>query len=151
MERFEIKKFGECNIYDTFFDSLKSDYVDFIDWYNRNLDRNVYIYQNIDKIQAILILKKNEEEEIILKDKVLPKKMRLKICTLKVSEGSRNKKLGEEAIDIALRHFNEGKEEEIYITTFKKQIALISLLKKFGFEDKGEKMNGEHVYLRCRK
>lgn len=53
----EEKQLKDLDINDTFFDSLKSDYKDFIIWLNNCLDRKVYVtYQN-NKITSILVLK----------------------------------------------------------------------------------------------
>ncbi len=33
MNKFEVIKFKDCNLNDPFFNSLKNDYKDFIDWF----------------------------------------------------------------------------------------------------------------------
>lgn len=151
MEKFEIKKFRECDINDPFFDSLKNDYPGFVNWYNNHLDRDVYVNQNADGIRALLILKDDEQDEIKLKDNLLPQKPRIKICTLKLNENVRSQRLGEGSIGIALWHWQKRPEDEIYVTVFPKQEQLIALLLKFGFKDFGEFKNGEHLFMKSKK
>ena len=86
----EEKKLKDLDINDTFFDSLKSDYKDFIIWFNNHLNRKVYVtYQN-NKITSLLVLKIEEEKEIYdnLTKEFKPSK-RFKICTLKVTNNIR--------------------------------------------------------------
>ena len=35
-ERFILKKFKDINLNDAFFDTLKKDYIEFTDWFNKN-------------------------------------------------------------------------------------------------------------------
>lgn len=97
MGKFEIKRFKDCNINDPFFDSLKNDYSTFAKWYEAHPERPVYINQSENKINALLILKDDENDFIILRDKTLPQVPRIKICTLKLNENVRNQWLGEGA------------------------------------------------------
>ena len=55
-------KFGDLDINDSFFDSLKKDYPGFLDWYERKITEDVYCYKEQDKILGLLFLK-NEEPE----------------------------------------------------------------------------------------
>ena len=151
MEKFEIKKFKECNIEDPFFDSLKDDYPNFTQWFYNHPERPVYINEGKQGINALLILKDEESDQIILKDTTLPIKPRIKICTLKLNESIRNKRLGEGTIGIALWHWQKRPEEEIYVTVFPKHNGLITLLSKFGFKDYGEFSNGEHLFVKSKK
>lgn len=150
MERFQIKKFRECNIDDPFFDSLKNDYPGFVAWYNGHPERLVYINEGEEGIDALLILKDGEQDIIDLKDLSLPQIPRIKICTLKLNENKRNQRLGEGAIGIALWHWQKRLEDEIYITVFPKHTTLTMLLERFGFKDMGELENGEHLYLKSK-
>ena len=150
MEKFTIKKFGECDISDKFFDTLKADYPGFIDWYNGHLDRDVYINQDTNGIRALLILKDGEQDEIILKDRTLPRKSRIKICTLKLDENIRERRLGEGTIGIALWHWQKRPEDEIYITVFPKHALLINLLQRFGFNKVGILDNGECIFIKSK-
>ena len=151
MDKFEKKKFGECDLDDSFFDSLKEDYQDFCSWHSRHLDRDAFVCQKNSKICALLILKDNEKEKILLKKGSLPERCRTKICTLKVSSDMRLQGLGESMLSAALEHWQKQKSQEIYITVFPKYKSLVSLLKKHGFENAGEKPKGELVYIKSKK
>src|SRR5699024_8546334 len=47
-------KFGELDINDSFFDSLKKDYTGFVDWFTRKKDEYVFCYKEQDKILGLL-------------------------------------------------------------------------------------------------
>ena len=100
----EEKQLKDLDINDTFFDSLKSDYKDFIIWFNNHLDRKAYVtYQN-NKITSLLVLKIEDELEIYNNfTKEFKPSKRLKICTLKVID--KYKRLGTKYLEIA---FNEA-------------------------------------------
>lgn len=151
MDKFEKKKFGDCDLNDSFFDSLKEDYQDFCSWYSRHLDRDAFVCQSGSKICALLILKDNEKEIIMLQKGFLPERCRTKICTLKVSSDMRSQGLGESMLNAALEHWQKQKSQEIYITVFPKYKSLVCLLKKHGFKNAGEKPNGELVYIKSKK
>jgi hypothetical protein len=42
----KVKKFSEIEINDPFFDSLKSDYAGFEDWFSRKADKKAYILED---------------------------------------------------------------------------------------------------------
>lgn len=151
MDKFEKKKFGDCDLNDGFFDSLKEDYQDFCSWHSRHLDRDAFVCQSGSEICALLILKDNEKEKILLQKGFLPERCRTKICTLKVSSDMRSQGLGESMLSAALEHWQKQKSQEIYITVFPKYKSLVCLLKKHGFENAGEKPNGELVYIKSKK
>ena len=141
-----VKKFGDCDIDDIFFDSLKDDYKDFVDWHRVHLDRDVYVVECDNKLHAMMMLK-DECEEIKLKDKVLPIMARTKICTLKIDESMRNMSIGKKFLHIALLEFLKQNKDELYVTAYPSKTDLINLLCKLCFEDMGEKDNTEHVYV----
>jgi len=137
------------DINDPFFDSLKSQYPDFLNWWKKicKEGRKAWVYYLNNKIKAILILK--PEEEAIYANPPLPKKKRLKICTLKVDPPARGYKLGELFIKIATHTALQYKAEEIYLTHFvEKNDFLVSLLEEFNFHEVSEKPNGEKIFLK---
>lgn len=150
MSNFKIRSFNECDINDPFFESLKEDYPGFENWFKRKSEANepVYIYFE-DGIQAFLYIKNNDCEEII-KD-FLPKERRIKIGTLKISEGLQGQRLGEGAIGIALWRWQQSDVNEIYVTVFEKHDKLIKILESFGFEKAGKKENDECVYVKDKR
>lgn len=149
--RFEYVEFGECNLSDTFFDSLKNDYPEFNAWFQRKSAKQekAYVYIDDDGIHAFGYLK-DECEAIPLADKVLPMQNRLKIGTLKIGEGLRGQRLGEGLIGIALWSWQASGHEEVYVTVFPKHTTLIGLLKKFGFAEIGLTQRGELLLMKSK-
>ena len=141
----EEKQLKNLDINDSFFDSLKSEYKDFIIWFNTNLNRKVYVtYQN-NKITSILVLKIEDELEIYNFTKELKPSKRLKICTLKVSD--KYKKLGTKYLKIALTEAIKNNVNEIYITLYTNHKDLINLLEKNNYKYYCDNTNNEKVYV----
>ncbi len=141
----EEKQLKDLDINDSFFDSLKSEYKDFIIWFNTNLNRKVYVtYQN-NKITSILVLKIEDELEIYNFTKELKPSKRLKICTLKVSD--KYKKLGTKYLKIALTESIKNNVNEIYITLYTNHKDLINLLEKNNYKYYCDNTNNEKVYV----
>jgi len=145
----------ELDIKDPFFDSLKEDYgdVEFRAWFNKISveGRKCWIYQEDNKLKALLMLK--EENEPILTTPPIPAAKRLKIATLKVEiSGS---KLGELFLKMAFQYCISNHIFEAYLTHYrKKDDKLIPLIENFGFEYRGNleerkgKKEKEEVYLK---
>ena len=141
----EEKQLKDLDINDSFFDSLTSEYKDFIIWFNTNLNRKVYVtYQN-NKITSILVLKIEDELEIYNFTKELKPSKRLKICTLKVSD--KYKKLGTKYLKIALTEAIKNNVNEIYITLYTNHKDLINLLEKNNYKYYCDNTNNEKVYV----
>ena len=149
---YKWKYLSELDINDSFFDSLKEDYPEFEEWYNKKAEEGKQAFAYIDEngIGAFVMLKKGEREEISLDSQLLPARSRLKISTLKLSERVEGIRLGEGAIGIALWNWLESDDEEIYVTVFDKYRKLIEMLQKFGFELTGYNSRHEGVYLRSK-
>src|SRR5690606_25579004 len=93
--------FGNLDIEDDFFDSLKNDYEGFDKWFIKKSDELAYVSFNNknNKLLSFLFLKiEKEDEDYSMIDPVLPPKKRLKIGTFKIiSNGFR---LGERFMKI---------------------------------------------------
>ena len=146
---FQAKYFSDVNLADPFFNSLKADYPEFEAWFRGKADKgtSALAYMDGDRICAFIYLKE-ETEEIPLNETTLPAIPRIKIGTLKLDESIRNKRLGEGALGSCLWKWRDSGLQQIYVTVFSKQQALISLLEKFGFALVGHKRDGECVYLK---
>lgn len=142
----EKVKFAEVDLNDPFFDSLKRDYPGFVDWFYRKRNSEAYILKN-DGLLAFLYLKEENEDDNTISP-YFPRKIRLKISTFKVI--SHGTILGDRMINIILQKFISEEFEEVYVTVFPKQVALISLFEKYGFVKWGEKSNGEWVYVKTK-
>ncbi|WP_431293480.1 PIN domain-containing protein [Pedobacter sp. P26] len=149
----EQKLFGDLDLTDPFFDTLREDYTGFDKWFNGKANEKAYVTFNKEnnKILSFLYIKKEDETELY--SSFLPSftpKKRLKVGTFKVvSNGVR---LGERFLKIIFDNALLQKVEEIYVTIFDKrdeQRRLISLLEEWGFKAFGQKgSDNELVYVR---
>lgn len=145
--------FGNLNLADEFFGSLKDDYPAFENWFNRKADETVYVCRSESTSIALLYLKvEGEGEDYTDIDPSLPKKRRLKIGTFKVAlNGFR---LGERFLKIVFENALLLRVDEIYVTTFDTRIEqqrLINLFGEYGFCLHGRKRSpggDELVYVR---
>ena len=146
---FQVKYFADVNLADPFFDSLKADYPEFETWFKGKAEKgnSALAYLDGDRIAAFIYLKE-ENEEIVLQEMTIPAMQRVKIGTLKLDESIRNRRLGEGALGFCLWQWRNSGQQQIYVTVYEKQEALISLLSKFGFSLVGHKENGECVYMK---
>ncbi|WP_159639435.1 hypothetical protein [Erysipelothrix anatis] len=146
--------FSECDLRSPIFDSLIGDYVGFQEWFQRKSleGATATIIEKNGEIEAFVYLK-DENEEIRLEEKILPKVQRIKIGTFKTNSILKGQRYGEGLIGNTLRQWADSEAEEIYVTTFPKQESLIGMLKAYGFELAGEVENGdgEQLYLRSKK
>ena len=113
--------FGNLDLSDDFFASLKDDYPGFELWFNRKADETAYVCRSDGKLIALLYLKaEGQSEDYSDIDPPLPKKKRLKIGTFKVTlNGFR---LGERFLKIVFDNAVRLDVEEIYVTAFDKRI-----------------------------
>lgn len=151
-EIYEVK-FEDLNINDSFFDSLKKDYPGFVDWYERNSNRNVYCYKKQDKILGLLALKIEypESEDYSEIKPMMERNRKLKISTFKVEVGG--KKIGEKFMKIIFDQALFSMVDEIYVTIYDnddKKKNLIRYFEEFGFNYYGRK-NNELVYIKNMK
>lgn len=144
-------KFGKIDLNDTFFDTLKEDYLGFDKWFIRKYDEEAYITINSNNgmLLSFLYLKVEDENENY--SNINPQfsaKRRLKIGTFKViSNGFR---LGERFVKIIFDNALKNQVQEIYVTIYNKrpeQRKLIELLEQWGFVLWGKK-GEELVYVR---
>lgn len=140
----KLKKFSSINLNDTFFDSLKSDYSEFSEWFAKKskLGEEAFVqYDNDnenDKLLGFLFLK-DESQEIDKKITPLMEiKKRLKVGTFKID--SHSTRLGEKFIKKIMDYAVYGGYEEVYVTIYPKHECLINLLTKYGFTHYGEKL-----------
>ena len=128
----------KADIEDPFFDSLKADYPGFKRWYEKKQKDGVeaYFSKNQEGKITSFLLTKIEEEENKDYEPVFLNKKRLKISTFKVAD--LGKRIGETFLKIIFDEAIKNEVEEIYITVFEKQGALIELLEKYGFVKYGK-------------
>jgi hypothetical protein len=139
-----VKKehFGNIDCNDLFFDSFRTDYEEFNQWFNKKADEVAYICRSENsKIIAFLYVKKEGVDENYndIEPAFTPKK-RLKIGTLKVN--SNGYKIGERFLKIIFDNALQFHVDEIYVTLFKyslEQNRLTALLIDWGFREYGVK------------
>lgn len=147
------KLFGELDLNDPFFDTLKEDYDGFGPWFHKKANEKAYVTINEknNKVLSFLYIKTEDKNEYY-KD-IIPafvSKKRLKVGTFKiVSNGVR---LGERFMKIIFDNALIQRVDEVYVTIFDKreeQQRLIALLEDWGFKYYGNKgSQGEMVYVR---
>lgn len=146
---FEIRKFKDIDLNDKFFDSLKTDYVEFSDWFEKKSEKGAIIhFDKIGRLNGFLYLKLEDEILDIAPPK--NKALRLKVGTMKIdAHGTR---LGERFIKKIFDYALLKNVTEIYVTIFDKHSSLIELFQRYNFNKIGLKhsSNGsESVFSRA--
>lgn len=143
--------FGKIDLDDSFFLSLKKDYMGFAQWFQRKCNETAYITFNSKngKLLSFLYLKiEGPEENYADIQPAFPQKKRLKVGTFKVIRNGF--RLGERFLKIIFDNALKHKVDEIYVTIFDRsdeQKRLIALMEKWGFVYWGKK-GEENVYVR---
>lgn len=135
---------------DHFFDSLRGTY-DFDDWFREKAreGRKAWIYrtQDIGPPSAICIYTEQHDEVINDDGDYLPNSS-LKLCTFKVGEEVRGRKIGELFLRAAFMYATDQQCEHIFIHANPSgQEHLIALLDDFGFAEAGV-YQGDLVYVK---
>ena len=101
--RFIWRRFDEIDLSDAFFDPLKADYPEFVEWFGRKAreQQSALTYVDDEGVGAFVYYKE-ENEAIALQERTLAAMPRLKIGTLRLAERIRNLRLGEGAIGVCL-------------------------------------------------
>ncbi|MCU0348164.1 MAG: hypothetical protein MUC59_14580 [Saprospiraceae bacterium] len=140
-----FKLLRDIDLSDVFFDSLRSDYNGFDDWFQKkaNEGKSAYVFYLNSKVNGFLFLKSEIDESISDTVPNLPTKRWLKIGTFKINpHGTR---LGErflkKSFDLAFRYNIDA----IYVTVFPKHTALIEMFVKYGFEQVATKTTNSGV------
>lgn len=140
-----IRLFSELNLGDSFFDSLKTSYPEFEQWFKKKAANNESAYVFMDKSGHILdfLYLKIEEGELSDVIPILPPKKRLKVGTFKISpRGSRR---GERFMKKIMDRAIADDVDEIYVTIFpiKELEYLIMSFENFGFNHVADKNHGD--------
>ena len=148
MSHIEYKTFSEIDLEDPFFDTLKEDYIEFSNWYQRKAQENkkAFVLYETGKLLAFLYLK-IERDRVEDVSPPLEAKKRLKVGTFKVD--AHGTKLGERFIKRIFDTAIAKSINEIYLTIFTKHNSLIGIFKTFGFFEYGRKTtdNGTEIVL----
>lgn len=134
-----------------FFNSLREDYQPFNDWFKEKAQegRHAWVCKNDQGgLGAICIYTEQTNEKITDSGDILSGKA-LKLCTFKVGESVRGRKIGELFLKTAFRYATKNKCQNIFIHGNKeKQYYLASLLEDFGFTGDAENYEGDTVWVK---
>lgn len=137
-EKFLYQQFTEINLDDKFFDSLKKDYKEFSDWFNRKKSEgdSAFIQLIDNSLEGFLYLKQ-EDGPITDIEPTLDCEKALKIGTFKINpHGTR---LGERFIKKSIDYAINENINYIYVTIFSHHDYLLNMFLKFGFKIHGSK------------
>lgn len=131
---------------DPIFASLQGDYDGFDSWMAtcRESRRECWVVEDDRSIAALVIFK----EESAHQSPAGVSGRTLKLCTFKVSETYRGGRLGEQLLRQAMwAAYDEG-YDSTYLTVYRKQSALRSLIFLYGFRRVGRNERGEIIYAK---
>lgn len=131
-----------------FFDSLRGRY-DFDKWFRDSArkGRKAWVYHAAgDELGAICVYKEENDEVVTDDGKRLDGRV-LKLCTFKVGESVRGRKVGELMLKAAFRYASTNAIEHIYLTMGADQTYLQALCGDFGFRHLGHG-KGDEVYVK---
>ena len=141
----QLQSFGNINLADPFFDSLKEAYPEFCEWYNRKAARGekAYVFLFDDGRVADFLYMKIETEAVEDVVPVLSAKRRLKVGTFKLL--SRGTRRGERFMKKIMDKAMSEDVDEVYVTIFPKPDLeyLIHLFGSFGFNHLADKPHAD--------
>lgn len=142
-----LVEFQQVDLNEEFFNSLKADYTEFEAWFAKKAHNKAYVHRKIDgTLDGFLYLKIEDGELVDVQPKLATAK-RLKVGTFKIE--AHGTKLGDRFVKKIFDHATHEDVDEIYVTVFAKHAPLISLLTRYGFEQKATKpsINGTELVL----
>jgi len=145
-----LQRFRDISLDDPFFESLKADYAEFVDWFRRKGDNQAFTFRNGAGLLDGFLYLKIEEGAVLDTFPPLPPARRLKVGTFKINpHGTRlGERFFKRAFDIAV---DQG-VDSLYVTIFPKHTGLIDLFLRYGFVQKALKKtsNGQELVLERR-
>lgn len=134
-----------------FFDSIRADYADFDRWFRCKAmeGRQAWIYRDDGghSVAAICIYAVQTDERVTDEGKILEGDA-LKLCTFKVGDAVRGRKIGELFLRAAFQHATRHRCSSIFLhANAERQTRLASLLEDFGFSCVGT-YRGDGVYAK---
>lgn len=148
------KKFGELDINDPFFGSLKDDYPEFSKWFAKKSGSDAYVFlDESGKLRAFLYLKvEGRDEDYSDINPVLPPARRMKVGTFKIDSGDNHFRLSERFFKAIFDNALQEAVDEVYVTLFEGRKDTVDALKdnllKWGFRRWGTKTDGEALYVK---
>lgn len=141
----------EFDVKSPFFDSLRSGYEGFNEWYERSALAHRLCWSIADdfghELHAICIYKDEESPTVTNDGRQLNGRV-LKLCTIKVGEAIQGKKIGERLLFTAFKYAAENQFDWVYVhTDSARHRHLIALCTDYGFKLIGE-YRGDEVYVK---
>jgi len=137
------------DIKSSFFDSLREGYEGFDKWFSKSAQegRKAWVYKGeTDALLAICIYKK-EHGPVVTDDGRGLKGNVLKLCTFKVGEDVRGRRVGELFLKAALKYSFDNGLHWIYLTMIDTQEHLKDLCAKYGFLVLGRCGRGREIVM----
>lgn len=141
------ERFGDINLNDSFFNTLKEDYPGFDDWFHRKNQEEAYVFKKDNEVHGFLFIKTEypDEKDYLSIYPPLSKKKRLKVGTFKIDTTLKGFRLSERFIKIIFDNALNNNVEEIYVTLFENKrdevMALRDVFCKRGFSYHGYKLS----------
>lgn len=132
-----------------FFDSLRASY-DFDNWFRRKAreGRRAWIHRDDAGLLGGLCVYAEQVNEVITDDGDHLDGRALKLCTFKVAETHRGRKIGELFLKAAFTYASDNRLSNIFITARQgEQPRLLEMLESFGFSHFGE-LRGDEVFVK---
>jgi GNAT superfamily N-acetyltransferase len=126
---------------EAFFDSLREGYDGFDDWFRDKAreNRKAWVYRNEAGVLGAICIYTVQSDEAVTDDSVILEGKALKLCTFKVGQDVRGRKIGELFLKAAFRYGTDNACEHIFIhADVDKHNYLVNLLTDFGFDDCGD-------------
>lgn len=133
------------------FDSLRASYDtperSFNRWFHdkAQIGRKAWIARTEQGTVEAICIYAMQTDEVINDDKDCLQGLSLKLCTFKVGEQIRGRKIGELFLKASFRFATDNRCENIFVHTSPEQFYLLDLLRDFGFERRG--MYGADIML----
>lgn len=124
----------------TFFDTLRDGYCGFDDWFRRKSkeNRKAWIYRDDTGLLGAICIYDIQVDEVVTDDGKRLVGKALKLCTFKVGQSFRGRKIGELFLKAVFRYGTENGCEHIFShARVDKHPYLINLFVDFGFDDVG--------------
>jgi GNAT superfamily N-acetyltransferase len=124
----------------TFFDGLRDGYAGFDDWFRTKARENrmAWIYRDQGAALAAICIYAMQSNEVINDGGERLPNASLKLCTFKVGETVRGRKIGELFLKAAFRYATENACENVFIhANADRHDYLIRMLADFGFKERG--------------
>ena len=141
----------ELDVKQQFFDSLRKGYPNYNEWYQDKAQeqRKAWCIRNKKGIVYAICIYKKEEKPTVTDDPTPLDGEALKLCTFKVGENIRGRKLGEKLLYSAFKYATENHISYVYLHIFgEEHEKLVSLCTDYGFQLVGKYKDKDDAYLK---